>query len=273
MDLRLSGKTVLITGASGGIGRAIALGFADENANVVLHYHRNETSARQLVEAIGNERAITVQADLSDEFQVASAFEGAVNQFGSIDVLVANAGVWPPDPVPILEMSLEQWQSTIGTNLTSVFLCARQFLRHVSSVRTVDPAMVLIGSTAAIYGEAGHGDYAASKSGLAYGLMLSLKNEIARLSRGGRVNTVCPGWTVTPMAEKFTNDGPSLKRALSTITMRKVADPVDIASAVLFLASGKAAGHITGQVLTVSGGMEGRKLYEDSELDVNQALP
>ncbi len=272
MDLGLAGKTIFVTGASGGIGGAIVRQVAAEGANVVVHYFRNHESAESIVHQIG-EQALAVKANLTDESEVDTAFNSAIARFGKLDVLVANAGVWPSDHVPIGEMSLNQWQLTLETNLTSVFLCCRAFLRNVVESGINDPSIVMIGSTAGIFGEAGHADYAATKSGLTYGLMLSLKNEIAQIATRGRVNTVCPGWTVTPMAKKFTDDGESIKRALSTIAMRKVATADDVASAVLFLSSSKAAGHITGQFLTVSGGMEGRKLYDENELDLQSAMP
>lgn len=273
MELGLSGKTVLVTGASGGIGRAVAAQFAAEGANVVVHYHRNRASADQMVTQIGEQNSIAIGADLSDESEVVSLFEEAAARFGQIDLLVANAGVWPPDHVPIGEMTLKQWQTTLNTNLTSVFLSCRAFLRQAETNQITAPSIVMIGSTAAIFGEAGHGDYSASKSGLGYGLMLTLKNEIAQIAARGRINTVSPGWTVTPMAKKFTDNGDSIKNALATIAMRKVAAATDIANAVLFLSSDSVAGHITGQMLTVSGGMEGRKLYDDNQLDAALAVP
>ncbi len=273
MDLKLTGRTVFVSGGSGGIGRQIVRQFASEGANVIVHYHSNERSARQLVEAIGPDRAMAVDGNLARESDVRAAFAAAADQFGRLHILVACAGVWPVPDTPLHRMSLEQWQDTMDNNLTSAFLSCRAFLERLIEDPFDDPAIVLVGSTAAVFGESGHGDYAASKSGLTYGLMLSLKNEIARLAPRGRVNTVCPGWTVTPMAEKFTGDGQALCAALATIAMRKVAAPADIANAVLFLASSGVAGHISGQVLTVSGGMEGRQLYDPDEIDIPSAMP
>ena len=126
----------------------------------------------------------------------------------------------------------------------------------------------MIGSTAGHFGEAGHADYAASKSGLMHGLLASLKNEIPRIARLGRINAVCPGWTLTPMAEKFSANSESMVRALQTIPLRKFAKPEDVASAIVFLSSNKLAGHISGQTLFVSGGMEGRVLYRPDEIEL-----
>lgn len=273
MDLGFTNKTAFITGASGGIGQAIARQFVAENANVVVHYNSNQDSAEQLVGEFGEDRSLAVPANLRDEAAVASAFAKAIDKFGALDILIANAGVWPPDHVPVHEMTVDQWQTTMDNNLKSVFLSCRQFIQQVRVSQIEDPAIVMIGSTAGIFGEAGHGDYAATKSALIHGLTLTLKNEIVEVAPRGRVNTISPGWVVTPMARKFTDNGQSIKRALSTIALRKVAAPEDIANAVLFLSSTKVAGHITGQALTVSGGMEGRRLYTDDELDLAQALP
>ncbi|MGI9515504.1 MAG: SDR family NAD(P)-dependent oxidoreductase, partial [Pirellulaceae bacterium] len=243
MDLALKHKTVFLSGASGGIGQAIAQQLAAEGANVVVHFHRNRESADKIVAAIGADQSLAVGGNLSDEATVASAFATTSERFGPIDILVACAGVWPPEHTPIHDMTLTQWNTTLDNNLTSTFLCCRAFIKQAVEHDLQDPAIVLIGSTAAVFGEAGHGDYAASKSGLTYGLMLTLKNEISRVASCGRVNTVCPGWTVTPMAEKFTDDGDSIKQALSTIALRKVASADDIAHAVLFLSSARVAGH------------------------------
>src|SRR5262249_59591029 len=102
---------------------------------------------------------------------------------------------------PRHQMTLKQWNDTVAVNLTSVFLCAREFFRGIARHRLADPAVVLMGSTAGVFGEAGHADYAAAKAGLTYGLARSLKNEICRLAPRGRVNVVCPGWTLTPLTQ------------------------------------------------------------------------
>jgi len=272
MELGFGNRTAIITGASGGIGQAIARQFVAEGANVVVHCHRNRKSADAMVSELGTERAVAHAADLTDEAEVAGLFQAAVERFGSLHMLVANAGVWPESHVPIHEMSVQQWQSTMDTNLKSVFLCCRFFIQQVAKHDIVDPSIVMIGSTAGIYGEAGHGDYAATKSALISGLTRTLKNEIVQVARLGRVNTVSPGWVMTPMAKKFAADPSAVKKALSTIALRKVASPEDISNAVAFLSSSAVAGHITGQALTVSGGMEGRRLYDDDEL-AETALP
>jgi 3-oxoacyl-[acyl-carrier protein] reductase len=156
-------------------------------------------------------------------------------------------------------------------DLTSVFLCMREFFRGIRKHRLSHPAAVLVGSTAGIFGEAGHADYAAAKAGLTYGLARSLKNEICRLAPHGRVNVVCPGWTATPVAQHLQADPARLKRILQTVPLRKIARPHDVAMAIVYLASHHLAGHVSGQILTVSGGMEGRVLYSPGEIDPGRA--
>ena len=141
----------------------------------------------------------------------------------------------------------------------------RRFFIGVRNFKLKDPSAVLIGSTAAVFGEAGHVDYAAAKAGISYGMLQTLKNEISQLTRSGRVNAVCPGWVMTPMAEKFAEDRESKARALQTIPMQKFGQPEDIAASAVFLSSSRLSGHLTGQRLVASGGMEGRVLYPPGE--------
>ena len=124
-------------------------------------------------------------------------------------------------------------------------------------------SLVMIGSTAGLFGEAGHADYAAAKSALVHGLLLSLKNEIVRVAPRGRVNVVCPGWTESPMTRSTLTDPDLVRRVTRTMPLRKVAQPEDVANQVVALASDEISGHVTGQVVTVAGGMEGRLLHDD----------
>jgi 3-oxoacyl-[acyl-carrier protein] reductase len=247
MDLGLAGKRVLVTGASGGIGGACARAFVAEGAEVIAHYHRG----RERAEALGNVQV--VGADLTKEDEVARMFTDA----GKVDACAAVAGVWPSEDVPVSEMSLERWRATLDENLTSVFLTARGFLGQLEG----DGALVLIGSTAGIFGEAGHADYAAAKSGVLGGLLLSLKNEVIRRSPGVRVNAVAPGWTESPMTRGHVSDE-QVARISRTMALRKVAQPEDVAAQVVALASPVISGHVTGQVVTVAGGMEGRVVHD-----------
>jgi len=247
METGLAGKRVLVTGASGGIGSACARAFAAEGAEVIAHYHRG----RERAEALG---AVTVLgADLTDEEQVDHLFAEA----GRLDVCAAVAGIWPAEDVPVWELSLERWRATLDANLTATFLTARGFLRQLEG----DGALVLVGSTAGVFGEAGHADYAASKSAVIGGLLLSLKNEVVRRSPRARVNAVAPGWTESPMTRGHVSDE-QVRRVSRTMALRKVAQPDDVARQVVVLASPHLSGHVTGQVVTVAGGMEGRVVHE-----------
>jgi 3-oxoacyl-[acyl-carrier protein] reductase len=249
---------VLVAGASGGIGAACARAFAAEGARVLVHYNRGEERARALAEEIGGAGA--AQADLTSESDVERLFEEAREALGAVDVCVAVQGVWPREDVPVWELSLERWEDTLRQNLTSVFLVSRGFLREVE--RTGRGSLVLVGSTAGVFGEAGHADYAAAKSGVLGGLLLSLKNEIARIAPRGRVNAVAPGWTESPMTRGLVD--PETVRAVSrTMALRKVAQPEDVAAQVVALASDTISGHVTGQVVVVAGGMEGRTVHPD----------
>jgi len=247
MDTGLSGKRVLVTGASGGIGSACVRAFQAEGAEIVAHYHRG----RDRAVALGDVQP--VGADLTKEDEVEQLFSEA----GKLDVCAAVAGVWPSEDTPVWELSLERWRQTLDANLTATFLTARGFLRQL----TGDGALVLVGSTAGIFGEAGHADYAAAKSALMGGLLLSLKNEVVRRAPGVRVNAVAPGWTESPMTRGHVSDE-QVARISRTMALRKVAQPEDVAAQVVALASPVLSGHVTGQVVTVAGGMEGRVVHD-----------
>ena len=259
METGLSGKGVLVTGASGGIGAACARAFAAEGARVAVHYHRGEERARGVAGSLDG--APVVQADLTDEHEVDRLFDEARAALGRIDVCAAVAGVWPSEDLPVWELPLERWELTVRQNLTSSFLTARGFLREVA--RNGQGSLVLVGSTAGIVGVAGHADYAAAKSAVLGGLLLSIKNEIVRVAPGGRVNAVAPGWTESPMTRGHV-DPESVRRVSRTMARRKVAQPADVARQVVVLASDELSGHVTGQVITVAGGMEGRVIHDDA---------
>jgi 3-oxoacyl-[acyl-carrier protein] reductase len=266
MDSKLSNRVVLVTGASGGLGGSLVRAFVQEGARVVAHFSEHPERAEELARELGS-ACVPLGADLTLEADVEHLFAEIEAGLGPVDVLVANAGFWPQDDIAVADMTLKQWDATLRINLTSVFLCAREFFRAIRKHGLSDPAAVLVGSTAGVFGEAGHADYAAAKAGLLYGLARSLKNEICRLAPRGRVNVVCPGWITTPLTQRLTSDSERLKRVLQTIPLRKIGRPHDVAMAAVYLASSHLAGHVSGQILTVSGGMEGRVLYTPSEID------
>jgi len=257
METGLAGKRVLVTGASGGIGSACARAFAAEGARLALHYHRG----RERAKVLGRElpEAVVLQADLRVEEDADRLFAEARAALGGLDVCAAVAGAWPPEDVPVWSLSLPRWEETVRANLTATFLTARGFLREVE--RTGRGSLVLVGSTAGMFGEAGHADYAAAKSAVVRGLLLSLKNEVVRIAPEGRVNAVCPGWTVSPMTRSTLEDPAVLERATRTMALRKAATPEDVARQIVVLASDELSGHVTGEVVLVAGGMEGRLLH------------
>jgi len=194
MDTALSRKAAIVTGGAGGIGTAVSRALAAEGASVAVHYRTSGKAATTLASELGG---IALGADLRDPAAVDTLFDDVVERLGRLDLCVANAGVWPRQDVPVWEMDPERWRATLDSNLTATFLTARAFLRHAAT--TGSGSLVLIGSTAGVFGEAGHADYAAAKGTIVSGLLLSLKNEAARIGPAVRVNAVAPGWTVTPM--------------------------------------------------------------------------
>jgi 3-oxoacyl-[acyl-carrier protein] reductase len=258
VETGLAGKGVLVTGASGGIGVACARAFAAEGARVLVHYHRGRGRAEGVARELGG--APVAGADLTREDEVDRLFAEARAALGQVDVCVAVAGVWPGEDVPLWRLPLERWESTLRTNLTATFLTARGFLREVE--RTGHGSLVLIASTAGLVGEAGHADYAAAKAAISGGLTLSLKNEITRIAPRARVNCVAPGWTESPMTRGHV-DPEQVRKVSRTMALRKVARPEDVARQVVVLASDELSGHVTGQVVVVAGGMEGRVVHDD----------
>lgn len=257
MDTGLVGKGVLVTGGAGGIGSAIVRAFAAEGALVAVHYRSSEERARALA---AETSGVALHADLTVEADVDRLVRETIEGLGRLDVLVANAGQWPAKDKPVWELDYDRWRHTIAVDLDSVFLSCRAFLRHVATTGTGN--VVLVSSTAGLFGEAGHADYAAAKGAVAGGLLLSLKNEIVRIAPEGRVNTVCPGWTVTEMTRDALDDPTLEPRVTRTMPLRKLGRAEDVAHAVVALASDRISGHVTGQVVTVAGGMEGRILHE-----------
>lgn len=262
----MEGQHVLITGAAGGIGLNIAQLFLERGAHVSLHYHQKFDTLTSLLEKYAG-RCLALSIDASDEQAVQKGIKDSCQKFGLINVCIVNHAIFTSEDIPIWEMALDQWQRTLNVNLTSYFLYAREWCRQLKSLKGNNPDLnaniIFIGSTAGLFGEANHIDYSTSKGALQSGFIKSLKNEIVRIHPTARCNIVAPGWTRTPMAEKSFAEGKHLI-AVRTTPLKKVATTDDVAQACLFFASNKTAGHITGQVLMIHGGMEGRILWSEN---------
>ena len=260
MELGLTNKHVLVTGGSGGIGQSIVKLLHQEGARISLHYNKGEDRALQAKKQHNSNKLILVKGDLEKESDIERIFQEAIKNFGRIDCLIANAGIWAPEYTLTDKMNLDRWDKTLRINLTGVFLCVREFFRNLQKFREETASIVLVGSTAGKFGEAGHADYSATKAALMYGLTKSWKNEIVTYSPLGRVNCVAPGWVHTKMAEDTLKDESLVKRIFQTMPLKKIAQVDDVASTIVFLLSDKVAGHISGETIMVHGGMEGRVL-------------
>jgi len=252
METGLNNSVVLVTGGAGGIGETICRAFASEGSKVIVHYHKSSINAEKIANEIGG---ISVKADLTDSKQALSLIDTIIQKYGKLDVCIANAGHYPPESLSLWDIDADRWNKTISSNLGVAVNTARGFLREAS--RTGTGSLVFIGSTAGIYGESGHSDYAAAKGAITSGLLMSLKNDVSKLGNV-RINAVAPGWTITPKKIEQGIDEDLIKRATATMSLKKLATPEDIANTVISISSDVISGHITGQVIEVAGGMEGR---------------
>lgn len=244
----LNGKVALITGASRGIGASAALRFADAGVHLALNYFKHETEASKVADQARSKgvRAIAVQADVSRFDDVRALFERTIDEFGRVDILVANAGIWTGDPVDQLDES--KWQDTIDVNLKGVYACCHFAAKLMKSQRS--GCIVTVSSTAGQRGEAFHSHYAASKGGV-ISLTKSLAAELGPY--GINVNCVAPGWVDTDMSADPLRKTRELEKIVAGIPLRRVATADDVAGPIFFLASDLAR-HITGEVLNVNGG-------------------
>ena len=253
MNSDLENKVVLVTGGAGGIGSVISESFAEQGSNVIVHYNDSKDNAEKIAKKIGG---LAMNADLTDSEQTKELFNQIIDAYGKIDVCIANSGKYPRDYAPIWEIKKDRWENTISTNLTLTYNTSRYFLKHAA--KTKRGSLVLIGSTAGIYGEAGHADYAAAKGAITSGLLRTLKNDAAQIGNGVRVNAIAPGWTVSQKRIDEGIDKDRVSRITSTMSLKKLAKPEDVANSAVMLASDSISGHITGQVIEIAGGMEGR---------------
>ena len=240
-------RLALVTGGSRGIGRAIALHLASCGYRVAVNYQSAQGAAEELVQSIRSSggEAAAFQADVSDSDQVKALFKDVSEKMGSVEVLVANAGVTRDNL--LMRMKDEDWQKVLTTNLNSVYYCTREAIRPMMKARY--GRIIAISSVVGLTGNAGQANYAAAKAGV-LGLLKSLARELA--SRGITANSIAPGYIETDMTAVL----PEEVRAavLEKIPLARYGQPEDIAKAVAFLAS-EDASYITGQVLAVDGGM------------------
>jgi len=245
LDLR--GRSALVTGGSRGVGRATALLLAQAGARVAVAYRSRTSEAEEVVSQIRRRggTALAHRADLAVEEEASRLFQVVEDAWGEVDLFIGNHGIWPPQDVPLAQMSTRQWRETMQVNLDSLFFLTREAARRLPTGGRI----VLVSSTAAQRGEAGHGDYAATKGALV-SLVKGLAVELA--PRDITVNAVAPGWVDTEMVASAL-DGPGRALALQGIPLGRLASPEDVAGPIAFLCS-TLARHITGEILNVNGG-------------------
>jgi 3-oxoacyl-[acyl-carrier protein] reductase len=247
LNIDLLGRRALVTGGSRGVGRATALMLARAGAHVGISYRTRHDEANAVVHALEQE-GVSAWADareLTDPGEVQRLFNRTLDEFGGLDIFVGNAGIWPPEHVPVSLMKDEQWRGTLAANLDSIFYCTREAARIMSNHGRI----VLVGSTAGQRGEAGHADYAAAKGAL-ISFVKGVCIELA--THDITVNCVAPGWVDTEMAA-VPYAGSGRGRIEAGIPLGRVASPDDVAGPIVFLCS-PLARHITGEVVNVNGG-------------------
>ncbi|MBN6887123.1 3-oxoacyl-[acyl-carrier protein] reductase [Cytobacillus horneckiae] len=245
--MKLTGKTAIVTGASRGIGREIALELARQGASVAVNYAGSEAKANAVVDEIKalGVAAFSVQCDVSSSESVSAMIKEVIEEFGQIDILVNNAGITKDNL--LMRMKEDEWDAVINTNLKGVFLCTKGVTRQMMKQRS--GRIINISSIVGVSGNPGQANYVAAKSGV-IGLTKTTAKELA--SRGITVNAIAPGFITTEMTDELNDD---LKgQMLQQIPLAKFGEPSDIAKVVSFLAS-EDSKYMTGQTLHVDGGM------------------
>ena len=253
----LQAQKAVVTGANSGIGKAIALALGHAGADVVVNYRDGEDAAVAVVKEIakGGGRAIAIRADVSREAEVKDLFRSAVEQLGTVDILVNNAGL--QKDAPFEELTLEQWNTVIGVNLTGQFLCAREAVREfkrrgvVPAVSRAAGKILCISSVHELIPWAGHANYAASKGGVLM-MMKTLAQEVA--PHRIRVNSIAPGAVRTPINRGAWSTPEALSALLELIPYKRIGEPEDVARAAVWLASDE-SDYVNGITLFVDGGM------------------
>lgn len=245
--MKLEGKVALVTGASRGIGREIALGLAKQGADVVVNYSGSEERANQVAAEIKElgRNAIAVQCDVSNSESVTSMVKATIDTFGKLDILVNNAGITKDNL--LMRMKEDEWDDVININLKGVFLCTKAVTRQMMKQRS--GRIINISSIVGVSGNPGQANYVAAKSGV-IGLTKTTAKELS--SRGITVNAIAPGFITTDMTDKLTEDVKD--QMLKQIPLARFGEPSDIANVVVFLAS-EDSRYMTGQTLHVDGGM------------------
>ena len=249
VTLSLEGKVALITGGSRGIGAAIVRLFVRAGAKVVFNYVQAADAAQKLVEECGADRCHAVQADLTGTATAEALVNAAIARFGSLDILVGNHGIWPPDDIAIDAMPDEQWKRTLAVNLDSMFAVVKHSVAQMKR-QGRGGHIVLISSTSGQRGESEHADYAATK-GAIISMVKGLSTELIRF--GIRVNCVAPGWVDTDMSADALRDAQRGGGIFAAIPLGRAATPEEIAGPVLFLCT-SFADFIVGEILNVNGG-------------------
>ena len=253
----LAGQPALVTGANSGIGQAVALGLARAGADVAVNYVVNPEAAEEVahqIEALGR-RAITVKADVSREDEVDAMYAKAIDHFGTLHISISNAGLQRDSAFD--QMTLEQWNTVIGINLTGQFLCCRAAVREFKKRGVVDAVskaagkIICMSSVHQVIPWAGHANYAASKGGINM-LMQSIAQEMA--PHFIRVNSIGPGAIRTPINTTAWNTDQAYADLMTLVPYKRIGEPDDIARAAVWLAS-DAADYVTGATLFVDGGM------------------
>jgi 3-oxoacyl-[acyl-carrier protein] reductase len=249
MTIDLHNQVALITGGSRGIGASTVQLFAEAGARVVFSYRRAAKAAREVAErAGGSARAVAVRADVSKVADAKRLVQTALRRFGSIDILVANAGIWPPDPLPIEKMSEKDWDEMMAINAKGVYTVIRHTVPHF--IRQKSGKIIVVSSTAGQRGESFHTHYGASKGAL-ISLVKGLSTELA--PHRILVNSVAPGWVDTEMSEPVLKHAGQARKISAGIPLGRVGRPEEVAGPILFLASDLAS-YITGEVMNVNGG-------------------
>jgi len=257
LPVLLKGQKALVTGANSGIGKAVAIALGRSGADVVVNYVAGDDAAQEVVNTIvaGGSKAIAIKADVSDETQVQNMFKEAIQNFGTIDILVNNAGL--QRDAPFAQMTLAQWNTVIGINLTGQFLCAREAVREFTrrginrSTSVSAGKIICMSSVHEVIPWATHANYAASKGGVML-MMKSLAQEVAPL--GIRVNSICPGAIRTPINTAAWNTPDAYASLLSHIPYKRIGEPEDIGRVAVLLAS-DLTDYMTGASVFVDGGM------------------